>query len=825
LIKKYERCIIERYETPQTSHLPVRDRETCADSRTCTLASRGSAFHRMKQLAANGDAAGFESLMNSAILKDCMECAKHRKWHTKHTHCTMDCGGNDGIFQGPCFEACKGFVDITAFFRDFAKEIAKHAALFAGNFTGQGATSVAEQERTATFGRTVATNRNLVMPTDAEKCDNGSDGYYVIPEDKDLLDWKPAGGGPSWNEFLTGYSPPGTITPSTFLAPHSLLTTLQRSKGIGANEGRLRADLRAAAKKANPLESLCKSAAAFASGKKSDGRALADLAVTGRRTYAAFKARPPRIEDVVACLKRDSKARARGESAIREAAQSALERAYRVLTALRAGGWPKKCPERTALGYIAASGEDDQPHRPVNVPSAEFAQYDLPVRVGAVTVNTRFMVAQRGESGPSCEYTGMKLPKEPAFPRLASDTDVILFIHGMDSRLEEAMHLTEVLHKLGKDRNKKYAVIAMDMPTSGYADNLDYNVISPLNAIGRATIPPGMMGFAPAPGYKVPVLDFNENFIVAFMKTLEKKVPGVTRHLRVVVGGSMGGNLSMRLGRPRPDAPWIKAVVPWSPAGMWESKSDKGIEHIALALPWAFAGGDARFRAEQPWSRNAFFYGGFDWQGKAAFIINVTKPQAQEWFGQSYPCRDASIRLSRVGRYETYDANFRRWHWRLAAEQLIFSHRIQKRGQPLYASNTHRTLLMCGVEDTGGGLCEATRQVAADMKYTPGHALFLKRTGHSIHDERPNFLGRHIADFIVKPVPGISMELDTARAGSAISTIHTASAEVCRDRCKASAACRAYNFLRSTTGPGGRCALMRNAGPKSVNVDAVSGAK
>jgi hypothetical protein len=258
---------------------------------------------------------------------------------------------------------------------------------------------------------------------------------------------------------------------------------------------------------------------------------------------------------------------------------------------------------------------------------------------------------------------------------------------------------------------------------------------------------------------------------------------------------------------------------------MWGSMSDSDTEHIALALPWAFAGGDARFKTEQAWSRNAFFYGGFDWQGKAAFIINVTSPQAQAWYGPSYRCRDSAIRLARVGRYETYDASFRRWHWRLAAEQLIFSHRNQRNGQPLYASNTLRALLMCGVDDTAGGWCESTRQVAADMKYTPGQALWLKKTGHSIQDERPKFLARHIADFLARPVAGISFELDTARAGSALSTAASASPEACRDGCRANAQCRAYNYTRNASGTGGRCTLLRSAGAKSVNVDAVSGAK
>jgi hypothetical protein len=119
-------------KTAKTSHLPLRDRATCADGKACTLASRAAAHRRLQQLAADGDATGFEGLLKSAVIGDCRECGKHRKWHTKHTHCTMDCGGNNGLVEGPCFEGCKAGVDINAFLADVSKEVAKHAADRAG---------------------------------------------------------------------------------------------------------------------------------------------------------------------------------------------------------------------------------------------------------------------------------------------------------------------------------------------------------------------------------------------------------------------------------------------------------------------------------------------------------------------------------------------------------------------------------------------------------------------------------------------------------------------------------------------------------------------
>jgi len=48
-------------------------------------------------------------------------------------------------------------------------------------------------------------------------------------------------------------------------------------------------------------------------------------------------------------------------------------------------------------GWIAVSGEDDTPHRPINVPTAPFPQFDIPVPVtvggNEYTLTTRYMIA------------------------------------------------------------------------------------------------------------------------------------------------------------------------------------------------------------------------------------------------------------------------------------------------------------------------------------------------------------------------------------------------------------------------------------------------
>ncbi|OLB49680.1 MAG: hypothetical protein AUI08_07385 [Gemmatimonadetes bacterium 13_2_20CM_2_65_7] len=700
------------------------------------------------------------------------------KWHTKHVHCTMECGGNNGLFQGPCFETCKAGVDLTRL------GVGAVAPGGSGWLTGAQTTS----------GPSVATNYSTVDPGADEECDLSSNGYVIPPTD--LLDWTSTDA-PFFRESITGYHPPvpSALPPNNLLgrqptpdlysanalqmidAPVSAsvivagvpVGSVPVSLNIGANEGRLRSDLRLAAQRANPLESLCKAAVAFALGNASDGNAFADLSVTGRRSYAAFRKRPPEEAGVLACLQRDPSTQVLTIEARQQATDAALGRAYRVLNLVRAGGWPVACPERAALRpqYIAVSGEDDQPHRPVNVPSAEFPQYDLNVSVPRpngqppLVVHTRYMIAHTvvplGAERARCPVNRIPdrgdvsrlrtIPADRA-PVLAPDAEVILYIHGMDSNLEEAMDLTHALHALGRQQGKNYTVISMDLPTSGYADNIDHTTIAPLTDNGHAE---GLEWIAFSPnGYTAPLVDFDENFIVSFVNTLDQLVP-VTRRLRAIVGGSLGGNMAMRLGRPRADAPWVTNVVPWSPAAIWPSFADNGIKHVALSVPWQLAGGLPSYLPEDAGARRSFFYGKFDWQSKVFGIgVGGGRPQAEYWYSDRWRCKNAHLHLARVHDYETYNQNFRLWHWRLGLEQLQFSHQIHKAGTnlPLYLFNTKRTLLMCGMDDTGGSLCDHTRAVAAKMEYTPGFALFLSKTGHSIHNERPNFLARKIVDFV-----------------------------------------------------------------------------
>jgi pimeloyl-ACP methyl ester carboxylesterase len=540
---------------------------------------------------------------------------------------------------------------------------------------------------------------------------------------------------------------------------------IQGSPGstLGANEGRVRQELRAVAKKKNPISALCQAAQMFTRNKPAPnadtpsdsefGTAFADLSVTGKATFAKFV----ELHPTAATLRANSECTGAADTAL----ETALDRAYAVASALRL---PHNSAARKRLHWIAVSGEDDQPYRPVNVPSTEFPQFNVKVDVPkwGISVNTRYMIAHRkpptfpAAAAPLVDGGARRRVAGDALPAIAADAQVLLFIHGMDSRLEEGVDLSEAMQKLPDGKN--WTIISLDLPTSGYADNIDPGRISAASDVSC---------------HNTPVVDFIEDFIVAFVNSVDSQVQGQLKpKIQAVVGGSLGGNMSMRLGR-RANTAWVRHVVPWSPAAIWPSMiaqkecaacgCDTGWDEtkdraVNLALRWSGrSGGGERFlpKNETPELRRELFYGAFDWEGGLLVEIFAGKghmPQAGCWFSDEWRCKEAVLLAARLDRQETYNANFRAWHWRLGAEQLAFSQQQFSPGtkEPLYLKNTKPMLLFAGYDDVCASLGEHTRKVAEKMVNTPGYARFLRRTGHSLDNEHPGWVAQEIATFLTR---------------------------------------------------------------------------
>jgi pimeloyl-ACP methyl ester carboxylesterase len=471
------------------------------------------------------------------------------------------------------------------------------------------------------------------------------------------------------------------------------------------------------------------------------GMAFADLAVTGRRAFADFVGKAPQeggpIEAAAMAKLTTSGLSGVTPQLVRKAMSAVLDRAYQVAWFLRAE------TTRGDLGWIAVSGEDDLPHRPVNVPRTSSPQHDLyftvPGDSGDVVVQTRYAIATATDPDP----TTVSLPKrrlppvtEPALP---GRDRIILFIDGSDSRLEEAATLIPKLVRLPDGRPSGFAVLSVDLPGSGYVNPIDHTEVG---------------AWPPAAG-TVSMLPFLEKFILRFVATLSTRLgqPGVVEsRIAAVIGGSLGGNLALRLARRR--APWLRNAVAWSPGSVWRAVPDAAsvfdrtaLEDIAkIQAGMTLASFHVGLPEAGP-SRDLFFYEVFD-------MAIPDKTQPEQWYREDFPAKQQFILDARLDRRETYTPQFRHWHWRVSLEELVWSWQ-DARVQDFHA----RVLLGAGSADdiAPARIFTNTRKLATELAGTNGDTFFFDRTGHSVHAERPEALARTIFEFLAeRPPPSIN---------------------------------------------------------------------
>ena len=504
--------------------------------------------------------------------------------------------------------------------------------------------------------------------------------------------------------------------------------------------------------------------------------ALSDLAVTGRSAYASFRALAPVEGDISALVKSKLAAvyptHQVVEADLSAAIKKALDRAYTVAWALR-GPVSHRRAEREALGWIAVTAEDDPPHRPVNVGSALFPQYNLTVQVGTTPVTpvtTRFVVASRQFQDeypvklaevPPQTPTSAGAPPDPSQRAIPPITgDVVLFIHGHSSSAEEAMPLVGPLLQQAENRGRQLTLISLDLPSNGYASMIEHTDIAKIDdSLWNS-------------GY--PILDFIEDFFVAVVNELEALQPGFKDKIVGVIGGSLGGNMGLRLARRDPAThPWLHSVVSWSPASTWLSWAravigppQRGrfydlVKHEGVGNTW---GASIEEEVETPFNKssiNKFFY------QQIGTIKTGRIAQSDHWYSKSWPCREAAKESSHRAIYEIYNESFRRWHWRVAHEQLIYSHwdsdttdpsldpdpRIEPAAGPArYTQIKSRMLLAMAHDDDEmpEKIFSNTQTLANEMTMVQGTTLFVERTGHSIPTERPVFFAGQILDFLYR---------------------------------------------------------------------------
>jgi hypothetical protein len=207
--------------------------------------------------------------------------------------------------------------------------------------------------------------------------------------------------------------------------------------------------------------------------------------------------------------------------------------------------------------------------------------------------------------------------------------------------------------------------------------------------------------------------------------------------------------MGLRLGRRNPLPAWLDTgIVSWNAASVWQP--------MIQDLLKSQAPGQCQNNwnaTETPDSRVDYFHEVFE---KTVLPIIVPHTQPELWYRTGWePCKRLHIEGSRIARREIYNENFRQWHWRVAGEQLIYSHvdRVdhEDKNSPIrYELNKVSHLLIGSQNDnfSGSNIFDATRTLSSLMVNTPGRSLFLRDTGHSVHFERPAFLAKQIVGFL-----------------------------------------------------------------------------
>jgi pimeloyl-ACP methyl ester carboxylesterase len=474
------------------------------------------------------------------------------------------------------------------------------------------------------------------------------------------------------------------------------------------SEKRLVPELRAAARTRDPDEILVRALALSFSAHDGPGRwrlarAMADLAVTGGMASELFADGAPTPADLAGLAARRLPGVPADDGALRVHAAGLLDRAGRVRELLRLSGEARRLRRRQhpeLEPWLAVSGEDDPPPWPVNVPTSPHPTHFTRVRVGDLELRVRYAWAG---------------PPDGSAP-------LVLLLHGHSSKLEEYDRLVARLAaKTTPSGAPKYCVTVPDLPSCGYTTRVEHEDVADVDAPGA------------------PILDFLERFAARFVETVCAE-RGVAPRVACVGGGSLGGNLALRLAERR--APWARRFVAWSPASVWSSMQGDLIKGCALDRTK-----DRMVEEESAESRRRYFREVF-----ADTICATGKTQPQMWYRDRWPCRPRSINRALWDRREIYGPEYRRWHWRVAHEQLVFSHVETRNGRAPWQTIAGPVLLVAGAHDNyrwthiHDRTCDLGRYLTS--LGVPGHCVLMARTGHSIHDERPQLLADHIDAFV-----------------------------------------------------------------------------
>jgi 2-hydroxy-6-oxonona-2,4-dienedioate hydrolase len=242
----------------------------------------------------------------------------------------------------------------------------------------------------------------------------------------------------------------------------------------------------------------------------------------------------------------------------------------------------------------------------------------------------------------------------------------VVLLHGMASRIEEYEDLIERLYPGRR-------IIAMDLPGNGYSDK-------------------------PARPY---TLAFLEDAVLGLLDALDIRQADLA-------GGSLGGNLTLRLGHRVPDR--FRRLVAWGPAGTWEPMRLYGLlGRILMAA------------------------------GTTLFWPSVWV-QSRFWYHPSWPGRRQALLDSFEHYREILQPSFVRMYFEIAREQVMTSL------YPIAPAIPHPTLVLWGDHDHALGMAKGVKRLVALLP--DARLSVLEGARHALANEVPDELGRRIDAFL-----------------------------------------------------------------------------
>jgi 2-hydroxy-6-oxonona-2,4-dienedioate hydrolase len=240
----------------------------------------------------------------------------------------------------------------------------------------------------------------------------------------------------------------------------------------------------------------------------------------------------------------------------------------------------------------------------------------------------------------------------------------LLLLHGLASRIEEYEELVRALKKTRR-------IVVVDLPGNGYSDKPDRSYS----------------------------LSFMEDAALALLDKL-----GIQR--ANVAGGSLGGNLTLRLGLRQPER--FGKLAAWAPAGAWEPK--RIWPHFLRLI-----------------------------HGKWLFWP-MMRVQSRFWYRRDWPGRERALEHAFAHFREVYCTGFVRMYYDLGFEQVtttLF---------PAAPTIRQPTLLLWGDQDNGLGMGEGVKRLAGLIPSS--RLVVFEGARHSLANEVPVPLAHAIDGFL-----------------------------------------------------------------------------